>query len=108
MSIAEAGEDRAIQDPDRGIRLGPGDAHTFINRAIAYGRKGEYGRAVQDYDFAIHIEPDSAQAFQYRALASQRAGDRAAAVKDFAKARNLATAEEWARIERDLGRFRLP
>jgi tetratricopeptide (TPR) repeat protein len=47
--------DLAIADFDRSIAIAPNDAVTYINRAWAYRRKGQYDRAWSDVDRAEQL-----------------------------------------------------
>src|SRR5438445_4182394 len=51
------------------IRLNPNDDSAFINRGMAYARKGANYRAIADYNEAIQLDPKSALAFCSRGRA---------------------------------------
>ncbi len=51
------------------IRLDPGSAPAYNNRAAAYGVLGELERAIEDFTVAIHLDPKLAEARAGRALA---------------------------------------
>jgi len=51
--------DRAIDDCDQAIKLGPGLSFAYLGRASAYQAKGEFDRAIEDDDRAIELDRSS-------------------------------------------------
>jgi len=54
------GNNRAIVDYNRAIRINPNYADAYFNRGYAYGEKKDYDRAIEDYTQAIRINPNYA------------------------------------------------
>ena len=55
-----------IADFDQATRLDPKFAYAYMNRGLAYGRKGECDRALADLDQAIRLDPKLSMAYSNR------------------------------------------
>jgi tetratricopeptide (TPR) repeat protein len=78
--------DAAIASFDQAIRLDPGVALAFGNRANAWLMKKELARALLDYDRALAIDPNYTAAYAGRALIHEAKGDFDLARADFQRA----------------------
>jgi Tfp pilus assembly protein PilF len=74
--------DRAIAAFDDAIRLDPGAAEAFGNRAFANWSKGDTDAAIRDYGAAIDRDPTNSANRLNRAIAFNRAGEYQRAVDD--------------------------
>jgi tetratricopeptide (TPR) repeat protein len=74
---------RAIDKFNRVIRLRPGNAQAYKERAAAYRFLREYDRAVGDYSEAIRIDPSFAEALLERAYVYSVNDDRTKAIADY-------------------------
>ena len=81
--------DRAIQDFDQSIKLGPTNAKPFNNRGVAYLKKGEYDLAIKDLDEAIRLNPNYVKAFVNRAETYQKKTEYDRAARDYDEAIRL-------------------
>ncbi len=61
-------------------------ASAYINRGVAYTKKGEVDRAIADYTKAIALDPDDAEAYYNRGVVYGRKGDKEREIADFRKA----------------------
>ena len=52
--------DKAIADHTEAIRLRPGYAHAFCDRAFAYAQIGKDDKVLSDYDKAVRLDPKDA------------------------------------------------
>ena len=52
--------DKAIADHTEAIRLRPGYADAFCDRAFAYSQIGKDDKALSDYDNAVRLDPKDA------------------------------------------------
>jgi tetratricopeptide (TPR) repeat protein len=75
--------ERAIEDFDQAIRLGPGFANAWNNRGVAYRNMGDVDRAIADYSQAIWLKPDYTAAFYNRGIALNHKGEYDRAIADF-------------------------
>jgi len=71
------------------VRLNPGDAQAYYNRAIAYHGLGLHQRAISDYDEALRLKPKSAYAYNQRSVAHYKLGDLETALDDLNEAVRL-------------------
>lgn len=94
--------DRAIQDYDQAIHLGPDQVNSFVNRGNAYCNKGQLDRAIQDYDQAIRLKPDYAEAFNNRGVAYRDNEQTDRAIQDYDQAIRLTPDYETALNNRGL------
>lgn len=83
------GQDRSLvlADFEEAIRLDPGNATIFNNRALVGGGSGAERRA--DFDTAIRLGPDKAVHFNNRGFERATRGDHEGAVSDFSRAIEL-------------------
>ncbi len=88
-SNGKVGADQLIAACTRAIALTPGDAKLYVNRAKAFGRKGEHDRAIVDCDKAIEIEPANERAYGVHGIAWQDKGDNTRAIASFDEAIRL-------------------
>jgi len=84
--VTSADHDRRIEYNTSLIRSEPRNASAYIDRGIAYAKKGEFNKAVPDFNKAIEIDPNSAPAYNNRGLAYRRKDDLKKALSDYAKA----------------------
>jgi tetratricopeptide (TPR) repeat protein len=59
-------DDKAIADYTEVIRLNPDFEAAYINRAVAYDRKGDKEKALADLDRALAIDPENETAKKNR------------------------------------------
>ena len=71
------------------IFLNPGNDGGYVNRGIAYRRRGDLNLAIRDYTEAIRLNPQAADAFNNRGNAHQKSGDYEAALADYDEAIRL-------------------
>jgi tetratricopeptide (TPR) repeat protein len=77
------------------------DADFYINRGIAYYKKGQYDQATSDYDKALEINPRSAGAFYNRGLVYGKIkGQYDQAISDFTKALEINPRDAEAYVNR--------
>ncbi|MEO0053832.1 MAG: tetratricopeptide repeat protein, partial [candidate division WOR-3 bacterium] len=50
--------DKAIQDFSKAIELKPDLAEPYINRGLAYAKKGELDKAIQDWFMVMRLKPE--------------------------------------------------
>ncbi len=96
--------DLAIADYGRAIRLSPGDAAAYLNRADSLLQKGDVEAAIADYDEAIRLAPRLAVAFNNRGNAFALRGDPGRAIADYDQAIRLDPAYAEAYINRGAAR----
>lgn len=88
---AERGEhDRAIAELTETVRLDPGNADAFRERAALALRRGDARRAADDFTEALRLEPGVAAAHLGRGQARLRLGRLDQAIDDFTEATRLA------------------
>lgn len=63
------------------LRAGP-----YINRGLAYEKKGDLDAALEDLNKAIKIQPDNVYAYNDRAVVHEKRNELAAAMADYSKA----------------------
>jgi tetratricopeptide (TPR) repeat protein len=85
--------DRAIQDYDQSIRLGPNDPDVYYARGDAYLSKGNFERAIQDLNQAVHLNPNYVLAYLDRGTAYDDKGDYDHAIQDLSEAIRLAPSD---------------
>jgi len=79
--------DPAMADHDEAVRLGPGLASVYVNRALAWVRLGKEERADGDIEKAIALAPDDAEAYFTRAeMHRYSAARREQVISDYGKA----------------------
>jgi tetratricopeptide (TPR) repeat protein len=78
----EAAYDRAIADITEAIRLDPGNARAYQERAGAYHQKGDYDRAIADFTKAIQLDSEYHAAYNNRGLAYSHKGEYDNAIAD--------------------------
>ena len=71
------------------IFLNPTSDGAFVNRGIAYRRRGDLDLAIRDYTEAIRLNPQAADAFNNRGNAYQNSGDFEHALADYDEAIRL-------------------
>ena len=84
--VTSADHDRRIEYNTNLIRSEPRNASAYIDRGIAYAKKGEFNKAVPDFNKAIEIDPNSAPAYNNRGLAYRRKDELKKALSDYTKA----------------------
>jgi tetratricopeptide (TPR) repeat protein len=79
--------DPAMADHDEAVRLAPGLASVYVNRASAWVRLGKEERADEDIEKAIALAPDDAEAYFTRAeMHRYTAARREQVISDYGKA----------------------
>ena len=79
--------DPAMADHDEAVRLAPGLASAYVNRALAWVRLGNGERAGEDIEKAIALAPDDAEAYFTRAeMYRYTAARREQVISDYGKA----------------------
>jgi tetratricopeptide (TPR) repeat protein len=81
--------DRAIQDFNEAIHLGPNHETAYYGRGHAYTKKGDYDRAIQDFNEAIHLNPNLEIAYYGRGNAYIDKEDYDRAIQEFDEAIRL-------------------
>ena len=66
--LARGDFDAAIEQLSEWLRVNPEAVSGYVNRAAAWGQKGEYSRALADYESAIRLDPRDANSFNAVAL----------------------------------------
>lgn len=74
--------ERAIAEYGEAIRLDPGNATNFANRAVAYNARNEYALAIRDLERAIAIDPSNPDHWNSRCWARALAGQLQEAIVD--------------------------
>jgi Tfp pilus assembly protein PilF len=64
----------------------PKDAKFYIDRAIAYGEKGQFDQAIDDFTKALEIDPKGADAYYFRGIAYANKNQHDQAISDYNKA----------------------
>ena len=67
--------DKAIEDYDEAIRLGPKNPLAYIGRGSAWNDKREYEKAIADFDEAIRLDPKNSLARVGRGMTWRAKGD---------------------------------
>ncbi|HET7410529.1 MAG TPA: tetratricopeptide repeat protein [Paracoccaceae bacterium] len=76
MALFSLGEKRrAIQDFDKAIDVGGGNAALYLARGTAWQHLGEHARALDDLVRAVELEPDNAAAWGNLGVAWEELGD---------------------------------
>ena len=78
--------DTAIACFSAAIRLNPGYALAYKDRAAAYAEKGEYDKAIMDYSKAIQLNPDSFEAYNNRGNRYRNKNEYDKAIEDYTEA----------------------
>jgi tetratricopeptide (TPR) repeat protein len=79
--------DPAMADHDQAVRLAPGLASVYVNRALAWVRLGKGEQAGEDIEKAIALAPDDAEAYFTRAeMYRYTAARREQVISDYGKA----------------------
>ena len=73
--------DYAIVEFDEAVRLDPKYAQAYIDRGLAYSRKGDPDHAIADYDEAIRLDPKLPMAYAGRGFAYGKKGDLVRAIR---------------------------
>ena len=60
-------------------------ARAYVQRGIAYGKKGEYDQAIADFAKALELEPNNVSAYLNRGIAYIEKNDHDQAIADFTK-----------------------
>ena len=81
--------DKAIEAYSHVIQRSPNNVATYINRGIAYHRKGEFSRAIDDLNKAIELNPGFALAYNNRGTTYSDIGAYNRAIEDYSNAIEL-------------------
>ena len=89
--VQSADLERKIRGCTQIIERGPRESlenrdSAYINRGVAYTKKGEVDRAIADYTKAIAIDPKLAQAYNNRGVVYKKKGEVDRAIADYTKA----------------------
>jgi tetratricopeptide (TPR) repeat protein len=91
LAHAEQGEfERAIEELTETVRLAPGNADAFRERAALALRRADARRAVDDFTRALELQPGTAAAHMGRGQAHLKLGRLDQAIGDFTEAGRLA------------------
>jgi tetratricopeptide (TPR) repeat protein len=90
---------RALEDYSMVIKLQPGNAFGYFNRANIKVRLKDYSGAIQDYSKAIDNEPGLAEAYFNRALTLIYLNDTGSACADLSKAGELGLEQAYKVIK---------
>lgn len=77
--------DKAIEDLNKAIDLGPGNVQAYIARGIAFFLKKQYNRATEDLNRAVELNPNNSDAYLKRGMVYAQIGN-PRAISDFQKA----------------------
>ena len=80
------------------------DAHTFLDRGIAYDHNGDYDRAIEDFTQSIKLKADDPRAFMMRGSAYQHKHEYELAIHDYDQAIKLKPDYAAALLNRDIAR----
>jgi tetratricopeptide (TPR) repeat protein len=81
--------DNEINELGKKIKSDSQNPENYLNRGIAYGKKGEYELAIKDYTKVIELKRDYAEAYYNRGVAYVNKGEYELAIKDYTKAIEL-------------------
>lgn len=76
-------DELAIESYTAAIRIKPGFAPAYVNRAAVHYERGDFAAAIADCDRAIRIDPALPEAFNNRSLAYHKSNRYAEAKADF-------------------------
>ena len=65
------------------------DTDSYLNRGVAYGKKGLYDQAIVDFNKAVELNPRDATAYYNRGISYGKKGQYDQAIVDFNKAIEL-------------------
>ena len=77
--------DKALEDFNRAIRLGPELIDGYLGRANTLNTMGRYEDALKDYDRALEIDPNNANAYINRGSAFSHLDQYEKAIADYEK-----------------------
>jgi len=81
--------DKALEDFNRAIRLGPELIDGYLGRANTLNTMGRYEDALKDYDRALEIDPNNANAYINRGSAYSHLDQYEKAIADYEKGLEL-------------------
>lgn len=81
------------------------DTGSYLNRGVAYGKKGQYDQAIVDFNKAIELNPRDAAAYYNRGISYEKRGQHDRAILDFTKAIEINPRYAKAYINRGLPIF---
>ena len=103
--IKKGDPDKAIEDYNEAIRLGPNSAFAYIGRGAAWQMKGDPDNAIKDFTEAIRLDPKHAGAYTNRGNAWDTKGELDNAIKDYTEAIRLDPRNVEAYTYRSIVRF---
>jgi len=74
------------EDYNTAFKIDPKDAQTYLNRGVAYSKKGLYDKAIEDYNTALKLDPKVKHIYTYRGFAYNMKGLYDKGREDFDKA----------------------
>ncbi len=86
---SKEGFEEAIVHYSESIRLNPQRYSPYINRGVAYVRKGNFDLATRDFNRGIELEPKSAGAYVNRGVTYKNKGEIESAIRDYDTALEL-------------------
>jgi tetratricopeptide (TPR) repeat protein len=92
--------DKAMNDYEQALRLDPGNAAAYVNRALGLERKGEREDALKDLSEALRLNPRDVSAYHNRATIFLTEGNLNGALSDFAKVIELDPKDSDAHVGR--------
>jgi tetratricopeptide (TPR) repeat protein len=100
--IAAASGDnfKAMNYFSQNLKLNPGDAGCYIERANAYFMSGSWNNAISDYSMALDISPDSPDVWLNKGISLLNSGNTDDACFDFGKALELGNKKAASYISR--------
>ena len=94
IAYADLGEHRrAIEDYDQALRLDPGDAHAYNDRAWAMYLWGRNAEALGDVDRSLSLDPGNAYTLGTRAHVLAALGRRGEALAEFERVMQMGGAD---------------
>ena len=88
---------KALNDYDTAVKIAPGQADSYNNRAWAHNSIGkDFDKSIEDCNKAIQIDPNHASAYRNRAIAFIGKNNYVAALSDLNKSLTLDSSSERA------------
>jgi len=95
-------DQKTIDACTKALKIQPGDALSYHNRAVAYYRVGKYQEAISDFTKAIELDPKNASAYYNRAIVYGTVGKHEEAISDGVKAIELNPKDAKAHMNRGI------
>jgi tetratricopeptide (TPR) repeat protein len=94
--------DKAIVAFTQALAKNPKLGEAYINRGLAYGKKGQYDQAIADFNKFLELDSRDAEAYYNRGVAYSKKGRYAQALADFNRALKFNPQDAQAARMRDL------